>query len=40
MASMDAQMKRYAEEMQFEKAIEMRDALFDMKKLLEGKNER
>ena len=39
MASMDAQMKRYAEEMQFEKAIEMRDALFDMKKLLEGKNE-
>jgi excinuclease ABC subunit B len=40
MASMDAQMKRYAEEMQFEKAIEMRDAIFEMKKLLDGKNER
>ena len=37
MASMDAQMKRYAEQMQFEKAIEMRDAIADMKKLLEGK---
>ena len=37
MASMDAQMKRYAEQMQFEKAIEMRDAIAEMKKLLEGK---
>ncbi|MGD0510520.1 MAG: excinuclease ABC subunit B, partial [Candidatus Micrarchaeaceae archaeon] len=33
--SMDAQMKRYAENLEFENAIEMRDAIEEMKKLLE-----
>ena len=33
--SMDAQMKHYAENLEFEKAIEMRDAIEEMKKLLE-----
>ncbi len=32
---MDAQMKRYAENLEFEKAIEMRDQIEEMKKLLE-----
>jgi excinuclease ABC subunit B len=35
--SMDAQMKKYAEELQFEKAIEMRDQIAEMKRLLEGR---
>ncbi|MDE1850912.1 MAG: UvrB/UvrC motif-containing protein, partial [Candidatus Micrarchaeota archaeon] len=32
---MDADMKRFAEELQFEKAIEMRDRIEEMKKLVE-----
>ncbi len=35
--SMDAQMKKYAEELQFEKAIEMRDQIEEMKRLLGGR---
>jgi len=38
LARMDADMKRYAEELQFEKAIELRDSIEDMKKMLERRD--